>query len=140
MKLVLRRRNFRLDGVFGELTDEQGKHICFTLERSYVDLDAIEGISPKVPPGNYKCVKGMHRLPSMMQDFETFEVKGVPGRWGILFHVGNFNEDSEGCILLGEGLGTRQKNGVMLTNSKKAFAKFMTLLKDVDEFQLLVTL
>ena len=140
MKLVLRRRNYRLDGVFGELTDDLGNHICFTLERSYADLDAKEGLSPKVPPGNYKCVKGMHRLPSMTQDFETFEVMGVPGRWGILFHVGNYNEDSDGCILLGEGLGNRLKNGVMLTNSKKAFTKFMTLLKDVDTFELLVTL
>jgi hypothetical protein len=140
MKLVLRRRSYRLDGVFGELTDELGNHICFTLERSYADLYAREGLSPKVPPGTYKCVKGMHRLPNMTQKFETFEVKGVPGRWGILFHVGNYNEDSDGCILLGEGLGTRFKNGVMLTNSKKAFAKFMALLKDVEEFVLLVTL
>ena len=140
MKLILKRRNYRLDGVFGELTDEQGNCICFTLERSYADLNALEAISPKLPAGTYKCVKGPHRLKGMVQDFETFEVMNVPGHWGILFHVGNYNEDSEGCILLGEGLGTRQKNGVMLTNSKKAFAKFMTLLKDVDDFQLLVTL
>jgi hypothetical protein len=82
----------------------------------------------------------MHRLSGMAEEFETFEVMNVPGHWGILFHVGNYNEDSEGCILVGEGLGRRYKNGVMLTNSKKAFAKLMALLKDVEQFTLLVIL
>jgi len=140
MKLILRRRDYRVDGVFGELSDDEGKHLCFTLERSYADLNALEAISPKLPAGEYKCVKGMHRLSGMAEEFETFEVMNVPGHWGILFHVGNYNEDSEGCILVGEGLGRRYKNGVMLTNSKKAFAKLMALLKDVEQFTLLVIL
>jgi len=140
MKLKLIRRNYRLDGIFGELTDEDGNHICFTLEHSYADLNAKECLSPKLPNGTYTCQKGMHRLKGMQEDFETFEVMKVPGHWGILFHTGNYNEDSEGCVLLGEGLGNRYKNGVMLTNSKKAFAKFMTMLKDVDQFELVVIL
>jgi len=140
MKLRLIRRNYRLDGIFGELTDMDDNHICFTLERSYADLSAKECLSPKLKAGTYKCVKGMHRLAGMTEDFETFEVTGVKGHWGILFHVGNYNEDSEGCILVGEGLGNRYKNGVMLTHSKKAFSKLMTMLKDVEEFELVVIL
>lgn len=140
MKLRLVRRNFRSDGVFGELTDMNDNHICFTLEHAYADPSAKYGYKAKVPPGSYKCVKGMHKLKADAEAFETFEVTGVNGHWGILFHIGNYNEDSEGCILIGEGLGNRYKGGVMLTHSKKAFVNLMALLKEVDEFELVVIL
>jgi len=32
---------------------------------------------------------------------KTYKVQDVPGRTGILFHTGNFEQDTEGCILPG---------------------------------------
>ena len=62
----------------------------------------------------------------------------VKGHYGILFHVGNYNEDSEGCILLGTGFGNTSSKGKMITASKQAFKQFMEMLKETDLFTLIV--
>lgn len=62
-----------------------GKLLCVTLESSYLSI----------PEGTYECIR------TFSPKFgETFEVK-VPGRTGILFHVGNNEADTTGCILVG---------------------------------------
>lgn len=126
MELTLTRRQYRDDGIFSQLTG-LGNPIL-TLEHSYEK-------KPKVPRGTYRCVRGMHYLKGMKKPFETFEVKSVPKCTGILFHVGNYNRDSEGCILVGENLG--MSNGaLMLTHSRAAFYRFMRALAGVNEFTL----
>lgn len=130
MKLILSRREFRDDGIFGELKNERYEHLFVTLEHSF-------GGIPAVTPGDYKCERGLHSLPSDPDDFfDTFEVMEVPGHTGILFHVGNYNEDSAGCILIGEGNGAKLNGGKMITNSRKSFKEFMNMLKDHSSFEL----
>jgi hypothetical protein len=68
----------------------------------------------------------------------TFEVEDVPDFMGqpvdgILIHIGNYNQDSIGCILLGEA-----QTDNMITNSKEAFTQFMSTLEGIDSFQLIV--
>lgn len=116
------------DGVFGNLFDEAGP-ICATLEHSYPDGG---GYSAKIPPGSYLCRRGFHQLANGAP-FETFEVTGVTGHTGIVFHWGNYNKDSSGCILLGE-----KRLPTMLLYSKRAFAAFMFRLRGIDEFELTV--
>lgn len=128
MNLNLLRNKFREDGIFGELTAPNFH--CFTLEHSY-------DCKPKLSDGTYTCKRGEHKLKDGVP-FITFEIMDVPGHWGILFHVGNYNKDSEGCVLVGTGIGNTSKKGLMLTASKQAFAKFLDLLKDCDEFTLTV--
>jgi hypothetical protein len=70
----------------------------------------------------------------MTQDFETFEILGVPGHTGILFHWGNWNKDSDGCLCLGM---VRSGNAVL--RSREAFANFMHMLEGVNECTLVVT-
>jgi hypothetical protein len=55
---------------------------------------------------------------------DTFEVTDVPGRSGILFHVGNTLDDTEGCILLGTRYGMLNGKAAVM-NSTKAFLLFM---------------
>jgi hypothetical protein len=131
MNLQLIRKEFREDGIFSDLQSEDGKFFCFALEHSY-------GLKPKLKNGTYTCKRGPHRLASMEKSFITFEIEDVPGHTDILFHVGNYEKDSEGCVLLGAGMGTTSKGGKMLTSSKVAFAQFMEYLKDVDTFTLTV--
>jgi hypothetical protein len=128
MELKLVRLKYQQDGVFGELR-KGAKTIAYTLEHSY-------DIKAKLPPGTYKCVRGMHKLQNGVP-FETFEITKVPGHWGMLFHAGNWEKDSSGCVLLGEAI-VPSKQGTMVTNSKATFREFMDLLKGLSEFTLTV--
>lgn len=129
MTLKLIRREFREDGIFSELLDENGKIIAHTLEHSYDS-------KPKLYDGGFVCVRGTHRLHNMVP-FETFEITGVQGHTGILFHIGNWNKDSDGCVLVGSGIA-QSSQGQMITGSIQAFSEFMELLKDQDSFDLIV--
>lgn len=119
MTLTLQRDRYGDFGIFGQLLTPEGTFIAYTLEHSYSGV-------PKIAPGTYTCVRGEHILAHMTEDFATFEITQVPDFQGkavsgILFHWGNYNDDSEGCILLGLGIETE-----MITNSREAFRQFMS--------------
>lgn len=125
---VMKRQSSNSWGIVSTLTKDSD--IVFTtLEHAYQNPD--KSYSPKIPHGTYTCVRGMHQLAHMAHPFETFEITGIVGHTNILFHVGNFNADSEGCVLLGQGLGNQ-----MIIGSKVAFDTFMASLSGVDSFTL----
>ena len=125
MDLTLTRTDARFSGIFGTLGPFQ------TLEHAYPGPDAHW--APKVPPGVYLCVLGAHRLHGMDHDFQTYEVTGVPNCTGILFHSGNWDRDSEGCILLG-----MQRVGDEVILSRVAFQQFMQMQAGAPTFTLTV--
>ncbi len=135
MDLALIRTEFDYDGIFSELRDPSGDDIAITLERSY--KDNLGGFIPKLQDGVYECVRGLHRLKGMTNDFETFEVMNVPGHTDILFHIGNFNTDSSGCILLGVKVAIIDGHKA-IASSKLAFKAFMDLQTGYDNFSLTV--
>jgi Family of unknown function (DUF5675) len=115
-------------GIYGELTNN-GQLVCYTLEHAYSTPD---GWQPKVPPGTYTCKRGQHCLEGGT-NFITFEVQAVPGHSGILFHTGNLQGDSLGCILVGQEI-----TGNVLLRSRLAFGQFMALLGNQPTFTLTV--
>ncbi len=139
MDLTLIRAERRKDGVFGVLLNDKAEQIAVTLEHSYHDgkWPDEEVYISKLPPGSYQCVRGQHQLHSMNQPFTTFEITGVEGHKNILFHVGNYNQDSDGCVLLG-----KYKNEVggqqMIGLSRKTFSEFMKLQEGIPTFTLTV--
>lgn len=136
MNLLLSRKQRTADGIFGTLENESFS--CVTLEHAY---EGAGGWIPKIPKGTYTCRRGLHRLHGMTEAFETFEITGVEGHSDLLFHWGNFNKDSEGCVLLGDALAKNGPTGTqMILHSRDTFAKFMRLQDGVEEFQLVVTL
>lgn len=137
MDMILKRTSKRQDGILGELqSDDIVSFKCATLEHAYTDEQG--GWEPKIPEGFYKCVRGMHQLVKSAHPFETFEITDVPEHTKILFHVGNFNNDSEGCVLLGEKMIIEGKTPLMIANSKVTFEKFMNMQHGVEEFNLTV--
>lgn len=138
MNLTLKRLYSEADGIFSELVQENGEIFCYTLEHAFDDGSGRGSFAPKIGDGTYTCQRSMHRLHNMTQDFETFEVMNVPGHSGLLFHWGNFNQDSDGCILVGEAIASYQMTGKMITNSKVEFAAFMQLQSGLDTFTLTV--
>lgn len=134
MDLTLTRTAFRPDGIFGVLTDEVGQIIAHTLEHAYDDAGDGTWL-PKIPGGEFTCVRGEHQLAS--GPIETFEITDVPSHTGLLFHCGNFDRDSEGCVLLGYA-ETEEGGQRVVTASRAAFARFMQLEAGLDVFQLTV--
>jgi hypothetical protein len=135
MDLILTRTRYESDGVFGVLSDNSGNIVGVTLEHAYPSADLW---TAKIPLGSYVCVRGEHQLAGMAAPFTTFEITGIAGHSGILFHCGNFDADSEGCILLGQSVTNSTQGQSMITNSRVIFAKFMALETDCDAFNLTV--
>jgi hypothetical protein len=132
MNITLKRREFLSQGIFGDYFDETGKHVCVTLEHAY--LQPGGSYAPKLPKGVYLCVRGIHTLHDGVP-FETFEITNVPGHSGMLIHKGNYNNDSDGCTLVGQS--EVDSNGVeMITNSRVTFANFMKLQTGISQFLL----
>ncbi len=129
MTLNLRRTKCLSTGVFGEILGEDWVHWYYTLEHAYPVGD---GFLPKVPIGTYICQRGEHTLEHHPEPFTTFQVMDVPGHTNILFHVGNINPDSSGCILL--GLESDEKYRV--SSSYAAWNEFMTRLNGLETFTL----
>ena len=124
--LTIKRVGTGAQGTFGVLI-ESGIPFALTVERQW--LNNQSNISC-IPEGGYLC----KRVKSPRFG-NTFEVTDVEGRSHILFHKGNLDDDSHGCILVGEKFGQLGSSSGIL-ESNQGFNEFMVLLDDVDEFSL----
>lgn len=133
MNLTIYREQIGPQGAFSTIHEPDGGRLCVACEHSYQDGDIW---LPKIPAGTYVCKRGIHQLAGG-EPFETFEVTGVTGHEGLLFHSGNTENDSHGCILVGTMVGQLYGLPAVL-NSRTAFDLFMSKQVGVDEFQLTV--
>ena len=129
--LTLERQSFNSWGIVSLLKTAQSDNLVYCLEHAFAQPDG--SFAPVIPNGIFQCVKGLHKLKDDVP-FLTFEVTGIDGHSGLLFHPGNYNQDSEGCILLGTELGDE-----MILNSRIAFTSFMLLQAGLGSFALTVT-
>lgn len=119
MKLHLQRLTNAHDATHGVLFLD-GVPRFVTLELPW--RDNKQNVS-RIPAGIYKME------PFMSRRFgATWIVRDVPGREGILFHAGNFPEDTEGCILLGSRFGLDKGTSEILA-STFATSAFKDMLK-----------
>jgi len=115
---------FRLErseqGLLGALVID-GAIFCITLEPS----DTF------VKPGNYHC-RRFHgtKWP------DTFEIV-VPGHTAVLFHAGNVEADTRGCVLLGSTAGKLRGERAVL-NSGATFERFLEHTKNEQWLSLFV--
>ena len=110
LHLTLYRVNDSDQGTLGILMHDKTL-LCWTIEKPWRDNEPFKSC---IPTGTYDVI-GMW-------------IQKVPGRYGILFHAGNwagdedmgFRSDSEGCILPGvEPLELLNQKAI--THSKRAF-------------------
>jgi hypothetical protein len=103
---------------------------CKTLELSW--NNNRQNISC-IPTGIYYV--GKHISPKFGV---CFEICDVPKRTDILFHPGNFNMDTYGCILPGESFKDINMDGLKdVVNSKKAMEKMLNICSP-NQFQLII--
>jgi hypothetical protein len=89
-----------------------------------------------IPPGKYWCKRVFNRkLFNGKVIPETFEVTDVPNRDGILFHAGNFMEDTRGCLIVGTSF-TMLNISPAVSESRRAFLKLLRLTEGLDGFEL----
>lgn len=115
LEVLLRRVNTHPEeGTTGVLIVD-GNPICITLEPTWRNNE--RNISC-IPSGRYLC----KRVDSPKYG-DTFEVRNVPNRSHILFHTGNKDSHTKGCILLGERF-TVVNNEYWITESRAAMMEF----------------
>lgn len=76
---------------------------CKTIEPAWINNAPKESC---IPCGKYMV------SPRVSPKFgDHFQILDVPGRSWVLFHKGNFREDTEGCVLVGKDFGDLNKDG-----------------------------
>ena len=146
MKTYLLKRIAMNDfGTFGVLLDELGIPFVLTLERPWKDNKKGESC---IPVGTYKCLRCRkspdYDFKDSPQHGNTFQVYAVPERSYVLFHIGNIDDDTHGCILIGEYFGfVKNKKAVEyqpgIGSSGLGYGEFMSKLAAEDEFTLRIT-
>lgn len=119
MELLLVRHHGTKNYTLGDLyVDDQWE--SFTLEDQEREGPKIPG-QTAIPLGKYKVVIDMSaRFKWLMP-----HVLDVPGFSGIRIHSGNTDQDTEGCILVGQLKGVSS-----VLHSRAAFALLFDMLKD----------
>ena len=129
--IVIERFLPSVHGTFGFM--QLDNFVFFTLEEEWKDNLPNESC---IPANTYE----IHLSKYHRGGYMTYEVMNVPGRSRILFHAGNTEEDTKGCILLGlqlgvftvpvdEETGLRAKKLAVL-KSRAAFKRFMAYMND----------
>jgi len=129
-KTTVRIRRFAEtdEGTIGELTVDGTDFKAYTLEPAGAS-SVVEGSDKRILAGTYE----VERYNSAKYK-SVYEVQNVPGRTKILFHVGNFPEDTLGCFLVGQTHGT---NAVY--SSAKAFSQFRDTLSSYHHLNVTIT-
>lgn len=117
------------EGTFGSLTIN-GNPFCVTLEPKRAQNES--NISC-IPTGQYLVKK--YNSPKYGW---TWQVKNVPERDFILFHAGNVDDHTKGCIILASSFGKLWGKWAVL-NSGETFKNFLSQLKDETMVHLTVT-
>lgn len=133
MKLYLNRpkKNKRFQTLGLLLID--GVQIGVTLELPWIDNLPFKSCIPK---GKYKI-----RIRwSTKFNCKVIEVEGVPGRYGILFHQGNFVKQIKGCILSGFGYKDLDSDGHLDVTNSVDMLKELIRLVELNEIKELVVI
>ena len=116
MEAVLTRELEQDKQTLGSLVikDDEGKKLfsCKTLELPW---NANKKNESCIPLGNYKV-----SLRQSAKYNKHYHIQDVPGRSFVLIHIGNFNTQTKGCILVGEKLADLNADGYKDVNNSKA--------------------
>jgi hypothetical protein len=126
LRLELVRSTFGPNTTTGDLYAD-GVWACFTLEDRVRTSPKVPG-ETAIPEGTYPLLitpspRFKRRLPLLVN---------VPGFDGIRIHPGNSHKDTEGCILVGEGVNQFSAEP-MLTKSVSAFNRLFEMLEEAIE-------
>ena len=102
---------------------------CFGLEDRYREVKVMG--ETRIPAGSYKVelrAEGGHhnKYAKKFPDFHIgmLHVKDVPNFKWILIHIGNGEEDTMGCLLLGQDCNNNKLKKGLVSSSTNAYVDF----------------
>lgn len=126
--LILQRLKHDENATQGELI-LRGQHLCYTLENR----------PPRTPgvkePGLSRIPAGVHRLGlrGVGKFYNRYTKRWawhgpmveilLPGWQYVLFHCGNYHDQTDGCVLVGSELGAHADKGLAVWASRPAYAR-----------------
>jgi len=114
------------DGCFSVLLWD-GRPFAVSVEHTFADG------RPIITQDAYKCTRSAY----IKGGYETFEIH-VEGHTRVLFHRGNTEEDSRGCVIVAASFGIIRQRAAVL-DSRTGFGGLMELAAGLKEFTMLVT-
>ena len=129
--MILKRITNTEFGTFGVLLSGSIP-FAVTLERPWINNKENESC---IPIGSYDCKK--YRS---FKHGRTYEILNVMNRGNgekIIFHKGNIDDNSRGCILVGEEFGILNGEPAIL-NSGKGFKEFINMTGNKNWFKLII--
>lgn len=91
-----------------------------------------------IPAATYPCERGPVPIHLIWMTArygyqDIFEIKDVPGRSGIYIHIGDFPNQTLGCVLTGGGVGENR-----LFDSAVAYDAFYKKMAGINSFSLTI--
>lgn len=142
MHFILQRFSDNRDSTLGillkVLETGQGKKTVFqayTLEDEF--REQKKAFETRIPAGTYKIDIQQADTPLTLKYRSKYtwfkkhlEIKNVPGFVGVYLHIGNFDADTAGCVLLGDGADNNTIGPGQISNSTNAFKRFYESVYD----------
>lgn len=134
MKLLVVRMSSQNDDTLGWMFLDNDPE-CFTLEDEFRTVKVFE--ETRIPAGTYRITlhtagtkherysgiyPAMHRGMLLLND--------VPNFTGVLIHIGNKEDDTAGCILVGDGLKNNVDRKGYLSESARAYERLYPKVAD----------
>lgn len=127
MNLKLQRFSDNGNSTLGLLFIDN-KFFCYTLEDEYRQ-EKVKG-ETRIPAGKYQLIINNELSPlteKYRSKFHWFEnhiqLKDVPGFNNVYIHIGNYDTNTDGCILVGNSANNNQLEKGMIGYSQPAFEK-----------------
>lgn len=127
MKLEVIRYSSSTDSTLGMLMIN-GEFGCYTLEDEKREVKVLN--ETRIPAGTYSMklrTFGTHhtKYAQMFPQFHKgmLEIENVPNFTDILIHIGNTDEDTAGCLLVGDKTNNNNITSGQIMDSKKAYQR-----------------
>ena len=129
MELFVQRISSGVEATLGIMHDVtyQPRFQCYVLEDQYNEPKILG--ETRIPPGRYqiklRTEGGMHQRYGARFPWHRgmLWLQDVPGFEWIYIHVGNKDDDSEGCLLVGDGQISNVVERGQVTNSVAAYRR-----------------
>lgn len=145
MNLIIQRYSDNRDCTLGLMfkkvldgTTERLSLYCYTMEDEYRAVKVMK--ETRIPAGFYELGIRQDETPKTLQYRAKYpwfkkhiEILKVPNFTGVYIHIGNNDEDTDGCVLLGDTANNNNIGIGEIGNSTNAFKRFYTEVYELLE-------